>query len=106
MLQASAGDGERAKAAAQATDSEDRQQYKSPDACRQDYLDYLMRNYTRGDMVRTVASAPAGSHRAIKYPVAIVRRSKQPEDAREYVTFLRSVPARKIFEKHGFTVAQ
>ena len=58
------------------------------------------------DRVRTVASAPAGSHRAIKYPVAVVRRSKQPEEAREYVTFLRSVPARKIFEKHGFTVAQ
>lgn len=58
------------------------------------------------DRVRTVASAPAGSHRAIKYPVAIVRRSKQPEEAREYIRFLRSAPARKIFEKHGFTVAQ
>jgi len=55
--------------------------------------------------VRTVATAPPGSHRPIKYPVAIVRRSQQPAEAQEYVNFLRSAPARALFEKHGFTLA-
>ncbi|MHA3769962.1 molybdate ABC transporter substrate-binding protein [Verrucomicrobiota bacterium sgz303538] len=56
--------------------------------------------------VRIVATAPEKTHEPIVYPVAIIRRSKQQEEARKYVAFLQSETARAIFRKYGFTTVQ
>jgi len=46
---------------------------------------------------------PLQSHPSITYPVAVVAGRQTPVVQR-YVAFLRSAPARAIFEKAGFTV--
>jgi molybdate transport system substrate-binding protein len=40
----------------------------------------------------------------IRYPVAVIRESKQVEAARRFVRYLSSPAAAKVFEKHGFMV--
>lgn len=57
---------------------------------------------TRPNDVRIIASAPAGSHRAIVYPIAVVKGSKQEALAFEFTNFVRSEPGRKVLEKYGF----
>ncbi len=51
--------------------------------------------------VRTVARFPDGSHPRVTYPAALTRDAKAP--AAVFLEFLASPPARKVFEKHGFT---
>jgi molybdate transport system substrate-binding protein len=50
--------------------------------------------------VRIVDTFAEGSHPPITYPAALVATAKP--GAREFLAFLRSVPARKIFEHYGF----
>ncbi len=52
--------------------------------------------------VKIVGTFPEGSHPPIIYPVAATVTAK-PETA-SYLDFLRSSPAKSIFEKYGFTV--
>ena len=54
------------------------------------------------DKVTRVARAPAGSHQAVLYPVAVMTQSKNPEQARAFIDFLTHPEARALFEKHGF----
>ncbi|MDJ1175718.1 molybdate ABC transporter substrate-binding protein [Roseofilum capinflatum] len=54
------------------------------------------------DRVKIIEIAPDDSHSPIVYPVAIIRESKNPEAAQEFVQFLFSPPAQKIFQKYGF----
>ena len=54
------------------------------------------------DKVTRVARAPAGSHQAVLYPVAVMTQSKNPEQARAFIDFLTRPEARALFEKHGF----
>lgn len=51
--------------------------------------------------VKVIGRFPASSHPPIVYPVAATVTAK-PETA-AYLTFLRSAPARAIFERYGFT---
>lgn len=55
--------------------------------------------------VKIVAEAPADSHTAIRYPAAVIRASRHPDEAREFLVYLRSESASKIFQNHGFLVA-
>ena len=53
--------------------------------------------------VKVAAIAPADSHSPVIYPMAVIKDSKNPTTAREFVEFLSSKPASEIFIKHGFT---
>jgi molybdate transport system substrate-binding protein len=55
--------------------------------------------------VRVVASAPADINAKVVYPVAVVKASKIPEAAKDYLNFLFSDQAKAVFEKYGFTAA-
>ncbi len=52
--------------------------------------------------VKIVGTFPDGSHPPIIYPVAAVAASRNAEAA-GYLAFLRSAPAKAIFEKYGFS---
>lgn len=51
--------------------------------------------------VRIVDTFPPASHPPIIYPAAVLASSKSPA-ARPFLDYLRSEPARLIWEKHGF----
>jgi molybdate transport system substrate-binding protein len=51
--------------------------------------------------VRVVDGFPDGLHPPLVYPAALTVLAKAP--AGEYLVFLRSSAARRVFEKHGFT---
>lgn len=51
--------------------------------------------------VRVLATFPADSHPAIRYPVAILAASKNPQ-ARPFEQFLASQKGRAIFARYGF----
>jgi molybdate transport system substrate-binding protein len=51
--------------------------------------------------VKIVGAFPADSHPAIVYPVAATTSAKG--EAADYLAYLRSAPAKAIFEKYGFT---
>ena len=52
--------------------------------------------------VKIVEEAPAGSHRTIIYPAAIIKDSGLVEESQKFLDFLRGDKARKIFLKFGF----
>jgi molybdate transport system substrate-binding protein len=54
--------------------------------------------------VRIAATAPEKAHQPIVYPVAVIRESKAPKMAEEFINFLSSAPARAIFHELGFGV--
>ena len=51
--------------------------------------------------VKVVATAPAGSHSPVIYPMAIVKDSRNPSDAKEFETFLQKPAAQSVFQKYG-----
>jgi molybdate transport system substrate-binding protein len=53
--------------------------------------------------VKIVAVFPEGSHAPIRYPVAVVKASKNA-DAAKFVAYLNSPAAQAIFVKYGFAV--
>ena len=55
--------------------------------------------------VKVVARAPENSHSPVIYPVAAMKNSKNPTAAREFINFLSGPPARAVFQKYGFTLA-
>ncbi|MBV6623772.1 MAG: molybdate ABC transporter substrate-binding protein [Rivularia sp. (in: Bacteria)] len=55
--------------------------------------------------VKVVATASEDTHKAIIYPVAAIKRTKNPEVAKEFIQFLFSNSAREIFNKYGFEIA-
>jgi molybdate transport system substrate-binding protein len=56
------------------------------------------------DKVRVEAEAPAGSHRPIVFPGAILKGAKQPKAAEDFLAYLSGPDAAKIFTKYGFSV--
>lgn len=54
--------------------------------------------------VKIAATAPANSHKPIIYPAAVLRESNNKTAATEFLNFLCSEKATKIFKKYGFTV--
>lgn len=55
------------------------------------------------DKVKIVAIAPESSHAPVLYPVAVIEDSKNAEAAKEFVQFLLSDAAGKVFADYGFT---
>ena len=53
------------------------------------------------DKVRIAARLPEGSHPPIRYPAAILESSASPEVA-EFLDYLASPEAQRIFARHGF----
>ncbi|MBD2260946.1 molybdate ABC transporter substrate-binding protein [Pseudanabaena sp. FACHB-2040] len=56
------------------------------------------------ERVREVAIAPTTLHTPITYPAAIVNASRTPTAARDFLEFLVSDSADKVFEEYGFTL--
>lgn len=56
------------------------------------------------DLVRVVAAFPEDSHKEIRYPMAIIKDSKHKEAAKEFMDYLQSSDAKKVFKKNGFQV--
>ncbi|HLN63970.1 MAG TPA: molybdate ABC transporter substrate-binding protein [Symbiobacteriaceae bacterium] len=54
--------------------------------------------------VVVVAEAPAGSHAPIVYPVAVLKESKHPAEARSFADYLASDHGQAILKKYGFEV--
>lgn len=54
-----------------------------------------------GKDIKIAASAPAGSHQPIVYPVAVVKGTKYPQQAKAFAAFLTSPEAAAIFKKYG-----
>jgi molybdate transport system substrate-binding protein len=52
--------------------------------------------------VTLAARAPAEQHDPIRYPVAVVRDSRQADAARQFVQFLLSPEGQAVLTKHGF----
>ncbi len=52
--------------------------------------------------VKVVASAPSEINAQIVYPVAVIKASKIPDVAKDYLHFLFSVQAKTVFEKYGY----
>ena len=77
-------------------------------------LDYVMRGEVDAGFVyasdalmvsnriKTVAETPETSHEPIVYPIAIVRESRRPDQARQFVELLLSTEGQNILVKHGF----
>ena len=52
--------------------------------------------------VKVVARAPETSHSPVIYPVAVMKSSKNPTAAREFISFLSAPRAGDVFKKYGF----
>lgn len=52
--------------------------------------------------VKIVAIFPEGTHKPVEYPVAIVKDHKNSETS-EFLDYLKTEPAKKVFQQHGFT---
>jgi molybdate transport system substrate-binding protein len=52
--------------------------------------------------VKVVASAPADTHKAIVYPVGIVKASAQQTAAADFISYLQSDEGLAVFTKYGF----
>jgi molybdate transport system substrate-binding protein len=55
--------------------------------------------------VSIIASAPEEINSKIAYPVAIIKASKNPPAAGDYIDYLFSPAGRVVFEKYGFRMA-
>lgn len=56
--------------------------------------------------VKVAATAAEELHSPIVYPIAVLEGSKNIPAAKEYVQFLSSSQATRVFEKYGFGIAQ
>jgi molybdate transport system substrate-binding protein len=54
--------------------------------------------------VEIAAEAPAGSHRPIVYPAAILKRTKDEAAAKAFVEFLKGDAAKGVFKAIGFAI--
>lgn len=56
------------------------------------------------DKVEVVATAPEGSHKAITYPTAVLKTSKNAEKAKEFIEYLKTDDCSEVFESAGFVI--
>ena len=54
--------------------------------------------------IKIVAKAPADSHKAIVYPLAIIKSSSHQKEVQAFIDFLNSPEAAKVFVKYGFKI--
>lgn len=58
------------------------------------------------NQVQVVATAPENTHKPIIYQVAAIKRTQNPEAAKEFIQFLFSNSAKDTFKKYGFQIAK
>ena len=58
------------------------------------------------DGVEVVASAPEGSHQPITYPAAVLKTSKNADEANAYLEYLKSDECTEVFENAGFVIPE
>jgi molybdate transport system substrate-binding protein len=58
------------------------------------------------DKVKVATLAAETDHAPIVYPIAVLKRSKNPQAATEFVQFLESDRAQLVFKKYGFIVSK
>jgi molybdate transport system substrate-binding protein len=63
---------------------------------------YITDAMLRSKEVRIIIQAPEKSHTPAVCPIAVVKGTKNEYSSREFVTFVASGEARKIFQKSGF----
>jgi molybdate transport system substrate-binding protein len=56
--------------------------------------------------VKVAALAPEGSHKPVVYPAAVLKGSKNPKEAKDFLDFLSSPKAVEVFETIGFGVVK
>lgn len=56
------------------------------------------------ERVKIVAVAPEDSHAPVIYPVAVIKDSQHPEVAKEFIEFLLSDAAGRVFKTYGFAL--
>lgn len=52
--------------------------------------------------IKIIATAPAGSHKQIVYPMAVIKGTKHQKEIEEFANFLLTDEAAGVFEKYGF----
>ncbi|MDT8717420.1 molybdate ABC transporter substrate-binding protein [Clostridium sp. 19966] len=55
--------------------------------------------------VKIAATAPSDSHKAVVYPVAVIKASKKADAAKEFLKYLSSSDSKTIFENAGFKMS-
>lgn len=55
--------------------------------------------------INVVAEAPAGSHKPVVYPVAVLKSSKHAAAAKAFLDFLSTDQAKMLFVKYGFQMS-
>jgi molybdate transport system substrate-binding protein len=80
-------------------------------------LDYVARNevdagivfssdaLALADKVRTAATAPAGSHKPVVYPIALLKQAQNKSPAEAFILFVSSDTGQMILKTHGFNPA-
>lgn len=59
----------------------------------------------KSNTIKVVQVIPVNLHTPIVYPIALVKRSKNQTSARNFIQFLSSGKAKKIFQKYGFGIS-
>lgn len=59
-----------------------------------------------GTGIRVVASAPAGSHKPVNYPAAVLKRTAQEQAAKAFLMYLQGDDCTKVFTDIGFQVPE
>jgi molybdate transport system substrate-binding protein len=52
--------------------------------------------------IKVVSTAPEGSHKAVVYPIALVKGTKSGGNARAFIKLATSREGKIILEKYGF----
>ena len=55
------------------------------------------------DKVKISLTAPEGSHKAVIYPIGVVKSSQVTEAAQDFVDYLFGEEAKQVFTKYGFS---
>lgn len=56
----------------------------------------------QSDEIKIIATAEAGSHEPITYPIAVIKETKHEEAAKAFVDYMNSDGAQEILAKYGF----
>ena len=56
------------------------------------------------DKVKVAAVAPDDTHKPIVYPAGVLKDAKNMNEAKDFLAFLQTNAAKKVFEKYGFKV--
>jgi len=59
-----------------------------------------------GAGLKVVASAPAGSHKPVNYPAAVLKSTKNEQVAEDFLAYLKGADCSKVFTDIGFEIPE